>query len=91
MRQKATKILVRCTRGVANEMARYDCARIVGEKLVDNRFDAVVDKRAEKWGFNNDEIREEKERHRVYEFTLESLHHTVARWRSFGVQPVEVS
>lgn len=83
-RQK-TQIVVRCSRGIANEMCRYDGAEIVNELLLEDKWDKVVDRWVSEGNITPAEAELEKERHRLYQFTIEGLHHTTGRWASFGV------
>jgi len=84
--RKPTQIIVQCSRGIANEMCRYDNSKIVSEKLLEDKWGKLVDKWVAEGKMDIADADPEKENHRLYQFTIEGVRHTVARWSSFGVR-----
>ncbi len=81
-RKKFTQYKVRTSKGVALEMCRYEGGKIVSE------LDVSDPVRMEKWVSRFGE--EEANRHRIYDFVIESDYCVVDRWHSFEVRPTNI-
>lgn len=84
MKRKRSRISVRCSPGIAQEMARYDHATIIEKTLISHK-DEWVESYCKRLGF--EDVDHEKEQHRIYDFIIENEYHTIGRWLSFGIVP----
>ena len=76
MAKKMIKYQVQTTRGIANEMCRYEGGKIVAEKLLKPADPRWVER-----------TKSDPDERNIYIFTIETPYFCEARWRSFLVRP----
>lgn len=81
--KKTVTYMVRATRGIINEMVRYEGATIKSIELFDNRGELMVARRGADIGSGD--------QWNVYQAIIESQECAVGRWKSFMVTPTILS